>query len=119
MSDSVKRMAELLKSGATMLQETCPDCHVPLFRFRGEVSCPQCGRKVILVKSDEEIQEVTALPILVNVEETVLLKIKEINEELKEAKTAAKLQQVSALLSIWLDVLQKVRNVKYKASKAT
>jgi Uncharacterized Zn-finger containing protein len=58
--DPVKIMAELLKSGAVMLAETCPveGCNLPLFKLKsGEIVCPVHG-KVHVVKTDEEAREV-------------------------------------------------------------
>jgi len=53
----VKKMAQLMMQGATMLSETCPLDGLPLFRLRtGEVVCPLHGR-VMLVSSEEEARE--------------------------------------------------------------
>ena len=52
---AVKRMAQLLKSGATMLERVCPQCNVPLFRLKsGEIICPSCGQRFVIVQSEEE-----------------------------------------------------------------
>ena len=41
-------MAELLRSGYTMLNIACPVCNNPIFRDKsGEKFCPSCNRKVI------------------------------------------------------------------------
>ncbi|MEM2791177.1 MAG: Sjogren's syndrome/scleroderma autoantigen 1 family protein, partial [Thermofilaceae archaeon] len=51
----VRKMAAMLKSGAAMLEQTCPFCNVPLFRLKtGEVVCPSCGQRFVIVSSDEE-----------------------------------------------------------------
>jgi len=60
--ESVKKMAELLRSGAVMLPQKCPvkECSLPLFKLKtGEIVCPVHGR-VYLVSSDEEAREVIA-----------------------------------------------------------
>ena len=81
--DPVKKMAELLKSGATMLAETCPveGCNLPLFKLKsGEVVCPVHGR-VFLVKTEEEAkrveEEVTLKSTLDKLEQVVLKTINE------------------------------------------
>ncbi len=52
--EDIKRMSELLKSGATMLADTCPVCGSPLFRLRdGSVICPHCQKKVVYLKEGE------------------------------------------------------------------
>src|SRR5437660_12011462 len=47
MSEDVKRMADLLKSGATMLSDVCPVCGTPLFKVTGEVFCAKCNKPVV------------------------------------------------------------------------
>ena len=56
----VKKMAEALKAGATMLNEACPVCSSPLFKMPSdEIYCLKCNRKVILVKTEEEALKVS------------------------------------------------------------
>ena len=43
-------MADLLRSGYTMLNIACPVCNNPVFRNKeGEKFCPSCNRKVIII----------------------------------------------------------------------
>lgn len=108
-TDPTKIMAELLKSGAVMLAETCPveGCYLPLFRLRsGEVVCPVHGR-VHIVKTDEEIKEVYSrahLSIVLEKLETQALKTIEtlINEPDVEPTEYIK----------WLEVLERVQRLK-------
>ncbi len=45
-------MADLLRSGNTMLNMACPVCSNPIFRNRdGKTFCPTCNRDVKVVKS--------------------------------------------------------------------
>jgi UPF0148 protein len=47
---NIENMAELLRSGNTMLNKSCPECNSPLFKNRkGEIFCPSCNRKVLIV----------------------------------------------------------------------
>ena len=50
----VKKMAELLKSGATMLSETCPECGTPLFRKGRETFCAKCNKPVVIIQTSED-----------------------------------------------------------------
>ena len=46
--EDAKKMANLLKSGYTMLNLACPICSNPIFRDKnGDTLCPICNRKVI------------------------------------------------------------------------
>ena len=48
----VKKAAELLRQGATMLEEPCPICKMPLFKLKnGDIVCPVHG-KVYIAKNE-------------------------------------------------------------------
>ncbi|MGQ4873757.1 MAG: Sjogren's syndrome/scleroderma autoantigen 1 family protein [Promethearchaeia archaeon] len=48
-----KIMANLLKSGYTMLNLACPVCNTPLFRNKEkEIFCPICKKKVVIIKEN-------------------------------------------------------------------
>jgi len=49
-SKNIKKMADLLRSGFTMLNIACPECNNPIFRAKdNEKFCPSCNRKVLFV----------------------------------------------------------------------
>jgi uncharacterized Zn finger protein (UPF0148 family) len=48
--EQIQEMSKLLLSGATLLNDSCPDCHVPLFRKGETVFCSSCGRKAVYGK---------------------------------------------------------------------
>ena len=51
----MKQMAELLRSGATMLSNSCPECGSPLFMLKsGDIVCANCQRRVMIVTEEEE-----------------------------------------------------------------
>ena len=59
--ENAKIMAELLRSGHTMLNLACPECNNPLFRnLNKEIFCPICNKKV-LVKKEKNLQKHTSL----------------------------------------------------------
>ena len=104
-------MTDLLRSGATMLQDHCPQCNSPLFRVGKDVLCPRCNRRVIIVKEGEE-QLVAASSLLDDVEKTILLKIQEVNQQLKGEKDLANLEKLINLLVKWLEALERMRRIK-------
>lgn len=110
--ESLRRMSDLLKAGATMLSEQCPECSSPLFRIGDEVWCPQCNKRVIIVKADEEITRV-AIPLMVGaIEETVLTKLQEINQLVQNEKDPERLQKLGELLSMWVGLLDRLRRIR-------
>ena len=110
--ESITRMADFLKSGATMLFEHCPQCGSPLFKLQNEVRCPKCDKRVVIVKAGEEIPDVSQSELLSSLEITVLYILQEISESVRGEKDVSKMEAYGRLLSIWLDVLEKVRNSK-------
>lgn len=112
--DPIKIMAELLKSGAVMLAETCPveGCNLPLFKLKsGEVVCPLHGR-IHVVKTDEEVKEVysrAALSMLLEKVETTA--IRAIDSLISEPDID------STEIIKWLEVLERVARLKIIAKK--
>jgi UPF0148 protein len=109
---SIKRMSELLKSGATMLSEACPICSTPLFKLRsGEVICPIHGR-VQIVRSDEELLSVTTINTLDELEKFTVNTINRLRRELEEGNSDIKDERDIKLLNTWLEVLERIRRLK-------
>ena len=105
-------MSELLKSGATMLSKTCPECGSPLFKVGKDIICAKCNKQVVIVKATQKEDKITEETVLSNVEQTVLSKIKEVNDAINSENDKEKLILNSQTLSIWLDILDKIRKLR-------
>jgi UPF0148 protein len=105
-------MSELLKSGATMLSKTCPECGSPLFKVGKDIICAKCNKQVVIVKATQKEDKNTEESVLGNVEQTVLCKIKEVNDAINSENDKEKLILNSQTLSIWLDILDKIRKLR-------
>ena len=114
MGIDVKRMAELLKSGAAMLPETCPECGTPLFRKGNETFCPNCNKPVVIVRSAEQESRVMTDRILEDSEQTLLSKIREVNLAMKIEKDPEKLLVYGNALTSWLGAIEKIRRLRLK-----
>ena len=112
MSEDVKRMADLLKSGATMLSDVCPNCGSPLFKVRGDIFCAKCNKPVVYAKATGPQATVSSSMLLESVEQTVIVKISETNELLKTEKDPERLSAYSNLVFGWLSMLEKLHNLK-------
>jgi len=52
MNEDIKKMANLLRTGHTMLNQACPLCNNPIFRNSdGLTFCPVCNREVIIYEN--------------------------------------------------------------------
>jgi len=107
----VRRMGELLRSGAVMLGESCPICSLPLFRLKsGEVICPTHGR-VHIVRSDSEILSLATITALDELEKFTVNTINMLRRSLEEGNAGPDKQSIKQLM-YWLNILEKVRRIK-------
>jgi UPF0148 protein len=112
MSEDVKRMADLLKSGATMLSDVCPECGNPLFKVKGEIFCAKCNKPVVYAKATSQEAMVSSSMLLDNVEQTIIVKITEANDLLKTEKDPQRLSAYSNLVFGWLSMLEKIHSLR-------
>jgi UPF0148 protein len=112
MGAEVKRMADLLRSGATMLQETCPVCATPLFRLGKDTFCPKCNRPVAIVKSAEEEVRLASQQVLDNLDQAILEKIAELNATIKNEHELAHLRELGEAVKTYLSALEQIRKLR-------
>ena len=107
---ALKRMAELLRSGAVMLEETCPVCGLPLFKLKsGEIVCPVHGPVKVVGSEAEAISAVTE-SVLSTLEKIITQKLSRIINEIIQGDKDL-LDTVKELQEL-LDLMEKVRKVK-------
>ncbi len=111
-----KRMAELLKAGAIMLNDYCPDCHVPLFKLRdGQIICPSCNRRAFYVKEGEEYVVETMIT-LENLRKTITSKLSQLNVSISMEQDINQLYEETKLLLALLEVLEKLEKLSSKTN---
>ena len=108
----VRKMADLLKSGATMLSETCPECGTPLFRMGKETFCAKCNKPVMIIHSVEDENRLKADTILETSEQTLMAKIQEVNLALKNETDPERLAAYGKAMSNWLSSIEKLRRLR-------
>jgi len=112
-STTIKRMAHLLKSGATMLDKVCPKCHVPLFKLKsGEVICPSCGQRFVIVQSEEEEIKVYIDEALKELERLLTAKIYKINSEIRQTEKLTDLSEIMKSIYEILKVIELSRSIR-------
>ena len=112
MGIEVKKMAELLKSGATMLSETCPECGTPLFRKGKETFCPKCNKQVVIIESKEQETRLKSDQVLEDSEKVLFSKIRELNLALRNETDPEKLVAYGNALGSWLGAIEKLRRLR-------
>ncbi len=112
MGAEVKRMADLLRSGATMLKETCPVCATPLFRIGKDTFCAKCNRPVAIISSAEEEVRLASQQVLDGLEQAILGKIGELDAAIKKERELAQLRELGEAVKTYLSALEQIRKLK-------
>jgi uncharacterized Zn finger protein (UPF0148 family) len=111
--EHIKRMAELLRKGATMTDLTCPVCAAPLFRLKdGILWCGKDEKQVIISKEGDKPAENSRNPELNTLEATLTAKVQDIQGKIEKTEDAEELAKLSSTLSVLLDSLAKTRKMK-------
>lgn len=109
----IKRMADLLRQGATLTDLSCPACGSPLFRLKdGTLWCGKDQKKVVIVKEGEEPQEAKTYTGLETLESTLIAKVEDVQSKIQRTEDVDELQKLTAALSALLDSLEKVKRMK-------
>lgn len=112
----IKRMADLLRQGATLTDLSCPVCASPLFRLKdGTLWCEQDQKKVVIVKEGEQPPAQAASPASAaydKLENTLLAKIQGIEDKIQKTDDIEEIQKLSGALSELLGSLEKIRRMK-------
>lgn len=109
---NIKRMADLLRQGATLTQLACPACASPLFRLKnGDLWCEKDQKKVIVVKEGEE-PRIASSAALDSLETTIMTKIQEIQNKIQCTKNPKELDSLGKTLSGLLENLERTRKIR-------
>jgi UPF0148 protein len=109
----IKRMADLLRQGATLTDLACPACSSPLFRLKdGTLWCEKDQKKVIVVKEGEEPPKPTSNTALDNLEATLMAKMQDIHKKIQQTESVEELAKLSKALSELLDNVDKIEKMK-------
>ncbi|MCJ7817401.1 MAG: hypothetical protein MUP60_01000, partial [Candidatus Thorarchaeota archaeon] len=98
---SVKKMADLLRHGATMLADACPQCGSPLFKVGDDIYCAKCDRRIVYADSDEEVETQAVMTLIPELRETLIGKLNSLNELIDsetDIETLTKLAHLMVLL---------------------
>jgi UPF0148 protein len=123
--ESIKRMAELLRQGATLTDLSCPNCNSPLFRLRDSTLwCAKDEKKVVIVKEGEEAPRTQMAPpaptqspkasnaAYDKLEATLMKKIEDIQTRIEKTEDIDELQKLTVALSELLNSVDKIKKMK-------
>jgi UPF0148 protein len=109
----IKRMADLLRQGATLTNLACPNCASPLFRLKdGTLWCGKDEKKVIIVKEGEDRLQSPANPAISKLEATLIKKVQNIEAKIEKTDNAEELGKLTSALNEILNSLEKIEKMK-------
>ena len=119
--DDNKKMADLLRSGYTMLNLACPVCNNPLFRNKNkEIFCPICNKKVLIKKNEnlpihsikikKDVNKDKVNINLYSLKEIIEEKINWITQKLKNENQVNLIERHLKILIQLYDLLEKIKN---------
>jgi UPF0148 protein len=112
-SKEIRQMSDVLKQGATLTELACPACASPLFRFKsGELRCVKCDKRVVVVREGENTEKMAGQARLSSLENTILEKIRAVEERIRSEENPDELQRLNTVLAAFLENLQKLRKIQ-------
>jgi UPF0148 protein len=115
--DVVKKIAQLVRAGATLTSYTCPVCGTVLVRLKtGELYCANCERTVVLVKTEEEAQQAVEVVQLREVRRIVFDKILQLGREIEKLSAPEMIEHLRSM-SLLLDIYERLSRIHTEASK--
>ncbi|MFW9845260.1 MAG: Sjogren's syndrome/scleroderma autoantigen 1 family protein [Candidatus Thorarchaeota archaeon] len=108
---SVKKMAELLRRGATMLAESCPQCGSPLMKVGEDIYCATCDRRIVYADSEEEEDSQAVKVLIPQLRETLLRKLTSLTDVLENETDTESLTKLANLMVLLLQALHKLESM--------
>jgi len=109
----MKRMVDLLRSGATMLADICPICNSPLFKLKsGDVYCPGCEKRVVFVKEGEDVAKATQIQVISELTSTASQKLMELTNMAKYESDVDRLYELGRCMLTWLEIFERARKLQ-------
>jgi len=123
-NENIKKMADLLRSGTTMLNMACPICNNPIFRNKdGTIFCPTCNRNVLITNNQNHSNERTEIyynkelgtnkqnrqiEILSLLQDVLFEKLEMLTDKLKNETHLQLIETYTKVLLNFLDLLNKI-----------
>lgn len=131
----ISEAVELLFKGAKMLSYHCPECKMPLFKYKDKILCPSCKKEAVIVKEGEtetiiikEDRREEERKETIEREEVKVKEVKEVHEEdvegilkkgltkvakyLVDCKDIDEIQKVVVVLEKLVSIIEKIKKIK-------
>lgn len=110
---SIKKMAHLLRQGATMLAQGCPQCGSPLMKMGDDVYCATCDRRIVVVDSQEQVESQTMKALIPELHKTLLKKLKILSNIIEAENDIEELTELANLMVLLLQSLEQLESMTH------
>ena len=110
---SIKKMADLLRKGATMLAQGCPQCGSPLMKMGDDVYCATCDRRIVTVDSQEQVESQALKALIPELHETLLKKLKTLSDVIESENDTEALTKLANLMVLLLQSLERLESMTH------
>ncbi|MCK4483639.1 MAG: hypothetical protein KAU89_02360 [Candidatus Thorarchaeota archaeon] len=110
---SIKKMADLLRRGATMLAQGCPQCGSPLMKIGDDVYCTTCDRRIVVVDSQEQAESQTVKALIPELHEILLKKLKTLSDVIEAENNTEALTKLANLMVLLLQSLERLEGMTH------
>lgn len=107
----IKKMAELLRHGATMLAQACPQCGAPLFKVGNDIYCASCDRRIVVARTEKEAESHIAKAVIPRLRETLIKKLVSLNELVESENDIEALTKLANLMVLLLQALHRLNGM--------
>ncbi|TXT56896.1 MAG: hypothetical protein BAJATHORv1_20493 [Candidatus Thorarchaeota archaeon] len=107
----IKKMAELLRRGATMLAQSCPQCGSPILKIQDDLYCASCDRRIVVVSSDQDAESTAVKTMLPKLRETLVRKLQSLNAIIESENDPDELTKLANLMVLLLQALHRLENI--------
>jgi UPF0148 protein len=110
----IKKMAKLLKEGATMLDKSCPKCGTLIYRLPNKkIICPSCNSEIIIQKEKKK----TSTPVISSKDDfsgilkTLYTKIVALNQQLEQQYDVYQVEKLLQIINQAVQLYEKIQNM--------
>lgn len=108
----VKKMADLLRHGATMLAQACPQCGSLLMKVGEDIYCATCDRKIVILKEGQQADSSALGSMIPELKETLVRKLRAVSDLVAQETNVDELAKLAGLMLLLLQSLQLLEKVK-------
>ncbi|MFX0199701.1 MAG: Sjogren's syndrome/scleroderma autoantigen 1 family protein [Candidatus Hodarchaeota archaeon] len=117
MSDEniTKRMGQMLRKGAALLNIACPKCNTPLLRLHdGTMYCARCDKEVVEKEPTPSRKEpdVSFTEVLNQLATKVVVNLKRITQSLPENPHPEELRSFAEIVKDMIEILRGIRELQ-------